>query len=113
MPIGSTILVERGIYMAISAIRFFSNLNSQKASLNQARSRSNASLSFKGNDQKEIRPGEPGYGTGKGHFETRAWENAYPDDWDGPTSGAGYDPVWVPDRSSNSSYGGYYAGSGD
>ena len=101
--------------MSISAIRFFSNLSTQKAS-NRVQNKVNSSPAFKGyGEKKEIRPGQPGYGSGAGHYETRAWENAYPDDWEGPWSGAGYDPVWVPDSGSSSSspYGNHYAGSGD
>ena len=49
-----------------------------------------------------------------GHYEYRPWTDCYPEDWDGPRSGAGYDPVWVPDGSSSgSNYGNLYAGSGD
>lgn len=100
--------------MSISAIRFFSNLSTQKAS-NRFQNKVNSSPAFKGyGEKKEIQPGEAGYGSGAGHYENRPWVDCYPEDWDGPKSGAGYTPVWVPDSgSSGSSYGNYYAGSGD
>lgn len=41
--------------------------------------------------KKEIKPGEPGYASGQGHYEYRPWTDCYPEDWDGPRSGAGYD----------------------
>ena len=100
--------------MAISAIRFFFFFFSQNASRNQSRCKMNSSPAFRGNDKKEIKPGEPGYASGQGHYEYRPWTDCYPEDWDGPRSGAGYDPVWVPDGSSSgSNYGNLYAGSGD
>lgn len=95
--------------MSISAIRFFSNLSTQKAS-NMVQNKVNSSPAFKGyGDKKEIQPGEAGYGSGPGHYENKAISDDYPEDWNGPYSGWSSVTVWVPDKPSGS----YYAGSGD
>lgn len=100
--------------MSISAIKFFSNLNSHNASKYSSRVKMNSSQSFKGNDKNEIMPGAPGYASGKGHYEYRSWSDYYPEDWDGPRSGAGYDQVWVPDQPYSENMNGIsYPGSGD
>lgn len=40
----------------------------------------NSTPAFRGNDKKEIKPGEPGYASGQGHYEYRPWTDCYSED---------------------------------